>query len=149
MIFILQEFESISIEERQIPNENGYQQNFPLKFLNQIDEEGLSTPALVCEFQAEEFTFTNPDTTVISPSKEIESEKENPNPNKNVINNENDNENNNDKSDNNSTKDFMNRTIQQNEFDDSDFDAIVEILDIFESGSDPDEDVTDEQSHSE
>ena len=43
----------------------------------------------------------------------------------------------------------MNRTIQQNEFDDSDFDAIVEILDIFESGSDPDEDVTDEQSHSE
>ena len=66
------------------------------------------------------------------------------NPNKNVDERENLN---NDKSDNNPTKDpWKNTSIQKNE---SEFDAIEELLDIIESCTDPDEDCTNAKSHSE
>ena len=54
---------------------------------------------------------------------------------------------NNDKSDNNPTKDpWKDISIQKNE---SEFDAIEELLDIIESCTDPDEDCTNAKSHSE
>ena len=87
---------------------------------------------------------------IVNQNKEIEADEITEKKDSKLNQNENVNEEenlNNEKSDNNPTKDLRKDTsIRKNE---SEFDAIEELLDIIESCTDPDEDCTNAKSHSE